>query len=66
MTQGPLKNHTYPLTHYDGNLFFYDTTGESEVGLSGVRFNADTNGKATTLWVENLDAYGMGTLKRQP
>jgi hypothetical protein len=23
MTQGPLKNHTYPLTHYDGNLFIY-------------------------------------------
>ena len=66
MTQGPLKNHIYPLTHYDGNLFFYDTTGENEVGLSGVRFNIDAKGNATTLWVENLDVYGMGTLKRQP
>ena len=66
MTQGPLKNHTYPLTHYDGNLFFYETRGENEVGLSGVRFNVDKNSKATTLWVENLDTYGMGTLTRQP
>jgi CubicO group peptidase (beta-lactamase class C family) len=66
MTQGPLKNHTYPLTHYDGNLFFYNTTGENEVGLSGVRFNLDAKGKAATLWVENLDKYGMGTLKRLP
>ncbi|MDD5268053.1 MAG: serine hydrolase [Methylococcales bacterium] len=66
MTQGPLKNHAYPLTHYDGNLFFYETRGENEAGLSGVRFNVDKNSKATTLWVENLDAYGMGTLIRQP
>lgn len=66
MTQGPLKNHTYPLTHYDGNLFFYDTTGENEVGLSGVRFNVNANGKAITLWVENLDTYGMGSLLRKP
>ena len=66
MIQGSLKNHIYPLTHYDGNLFFYDTTGENEVGLSGVRFNVDANGKATTLWVENLDTYGMGSLLRKP
>ena len=66
MTQGPLKNHTYPLTHYDGNLFSYETRGENEVGLSGVRFNVDKNNKASTLWVENLDTYGMGTLIRQP
>jgi hypothetical protein len=66
MTQGPLKNHIYPLTHYNGNLFFYETRGENEVGLSGVRFNVDKNGKATTLWVENLDTYGMGTLTRHP
>jgi len=66
MTQGPLKNHTYPLTHYDGNLFSYETRGENEVGLSGVRFNVDKNNKASTLWIENLDTYGMGTLIRQP
>ena len=66
MTQGPLKNHIYPLTHYNGNLFFYETRGENEVGLSGVGFNVDKNGKATTLWVENLDTYGMGTLTRHP
>ena len=66
MLQGPLKNHSYPLAHFDGNLFFYDTTGEDEVGLSGVFFSVDEKGEVTSLWVENLDQYGMGTLARQP
>jgi CubicO group peptidase (beta-lactamase class C family) len=64
MVQGPAK-HTFMLTHYDGDVFFYQTQGESQVGLSGVRFTVDANGKAINMWVENLDAYKMGNFVRQ-
>jgi CubicO group peptidase (beta-lactamase class C family) len=64
MTQGPAK-HKFTLQHYDGDLFFYATEAENNVDLSGVRFSFDTNGKATNVWVENLDAYKMGNFVRQ-
>lgn len=63
IVQGPAK-HKFTLKHYDGDLFFYETEGENKVGLSGVRFSMDTNGKATNVWVENLDAYKMGNFAR--
>ncbi|MDD1617427.1 MAG: beta-lactamase, partial [Methylococcaceae bacterium NSP1-2] len=64
MIQGPAK-HKFTLKHYDGDLFFYETEGENNVGLSGVRFSMGKNGKATNIWVENLDAYKMGNFARQ-
>jgi hypothetical protein len=64
MTQG-LAKHKFTLNHYDGDLFFYATEGENTVGLSGVRFSLDKNGKAGNIWIENLDAYKMGNFVRQ-
>lgn len=64
MVQGPAKNK-FSLKHYDGDLFFYPTEGENAVGLSGVRFNMSANGKATNIWIENLNAYKMGNFLRQ-
>jgi CubicO group peptidase (beta-lactamase class C family) len=63
MRQGPKKS-AYPLTHYDGDKFYYDTAGESEVGLNGVTFAIGGDGKTTSLTVENLNQEGMGTFTR--
>jgi hypothetical protein len=59
MTLGP-KPMTFPLTHYDGDAFSYETVGETTVGRSGVTF-AVSGGRATSVRVENLDRTGLGT-----
>uniref|UniRef100_A0AAU2JNF7 Serine hydrolase n=1 Tax=Streptomyces sp. NBC_00049 TaxID=2903617 RepID=A0AAU2JNF7_9ACTN len=51
---GP-KPLRFPLTHYDGDTFSFETTGENAVGRTGVTF-ADG-----TLRVEYLDADHLGT-----
>ncbi|MFD9103975.1 serine hydrolase [Streptomyces virginiae] len=55
---GP-KPLRFPLTHYDGDTFSFETTGENAVGRTGVTF-ADG-----TLRVEYLDAEHLGTFTRQ-
>ncbi|MFD5547075.1 serine hydrolase [Streptomyces goshikiensis] len=52
----PLK---FPLTHYDGDVFSFETAGENAVGRTGVTF-ADG-----TVRVEYLDANHLGTFTRQ-
>ena len=61
---GP-KLEAFPLGHYDGNVFFYQPTGENAYGLSGVTFTIGTGGKATSVVVENLDTEKQGTLTRK-
>ncbi|MFE0646382.1 serine hydrolase [Streptomyces sp. NPDC058877] len=56
---GP-KPRTYPLTHYVGDTFSFETAGENAVGRTGVTFAPD--GKSFT--VEYLDARGLGTFTR--
>jgi CubicO group peptidase (beta-lactamase class C family) len=64
MRQG-LKKSAYPLTHYDRDTFYYDTAGESVVGLSGVTFVIGADGNAaTSVIVENLNQEGLGTFAR--
>jgi CubicO group peptidase (beta-lactamase class C family) len=65
MKQGP-KPLAYPLTHYDHDTFYYETTGENAVGLSGVTFTMDGTGKALRVLVENLNKEGLGTFTRMP
>lgn len=55
---GP-KPLRFPLTHYDGDTFSFETTGENAVGRTGVTF-ADG-----TLRVEYLDADHLGTFTEQ-
>ncbi|MEV7417283.1 serine hydrolase [Streptomyces sp. NPDC089919] len=54
---GP-KKMSFPLTHYDGDVFSLRTTGEMAVGLTGVTFKDDT------VRVESLDYSGLGTFTR--
>jgi hypothetical protein len=64
MLQGP-KPLAYALTHYDHDTFYYETTGENAVGLSGVTFTIDGTGKASRVLVENLNKDGLGTFMRR-
>jgi CubicO group peptidase (beta-lactamase class C family) len=63
--EGPHKM-TFPLKHYDRDLFTYKTEGENAVGATGVTFTIGADGTATTVVVENLNVRGEGTFKRPP
>jgi pimeloyl-ACP methyl ester carboxylesterase len=65
IVQGP-KNKTFPMKHYDRDMFTYETEGENAVGRSGITFTIGPDGKATEVVVENLNVRGEGTFKRQP
>ncbi|MER8046816.1 serine hydrolase [Streptomyces sp. NPDC094032] len=56
---GP-KPQSYPLTHYAGDTYSFETAGENAVGRTGVTFAPD--GKSFT--VEYLNAEGLGTFSR--
>ncbi|MGW6706173.1 serine hydrolase [Streptomyces sp. NPDC054956] len=58
LSLGP-KPQRYPLTHYDGDVFSFETAGENAVGRTGVTF-ADG-----TLRVEYLDGNHLGTFTRR-
>ncbi|MGW7438593.1 serine hydrolase [Streptomyces sp. NPDC054849] len=58
LSLGP-KPLRFPLAHYDGDTFSFETTGENAVGRTGVTF-ADG-----TLRVEYLDADHLGTFTQR-
>ncbi len=53
----------YPMTHFDGDTFWFETSGENAVGPTGVSFTV-TEGMATAFTVEYLDTLGLGTFTR--
>ena len=61
---GPNKT-PYPMGHYDGNIFYYQPTGENAYGLSGITFSIDGGEKATSVLVENLNVESPGTFTRK-
>jgi CubicO group peptidase (beta-lactamase class C family) len=63
LIEGPRKL-TFPLKHYDRDIFTYQTVGENALGASGVTFTIGSEGKATTVVIENLNVRGEGTFKR--
>lgn len=63
IVEGPHKL-TFPLKHYDHDLFTYEPEGENGAGATGVTFTIGADGKATTVVVENLNVRGEGTFKR--
>ena len=63
IVEGP-QRAPFPLQHYNRDTFIYQTTGENAIGASGVTFTIGSEGKATTLVVENLDAHGEGIFQR--
>lgn len=63
MELGP-KPLVFPLTHWNGDMFTYEPTGEMAAGRSAVSFLVGPDGNASRLWIENLDGSGMGTFNR--
>jgi hypothetical protein len=60
---GPQKA-SFPLRHWNRDVFIYQPVGESAGGLSGVTFRIGPDGKATEVVVENLNIFGQGTFPR--
>ncbi|WP_051711699.1 serine hydrolase [Streptomyces sp. NRRL S-350] len=63
MSLGP-NDLQFPLQHYAGDVFSFQTRGENAVGLSGVTFTVGADGRATKVTVEQLDHDGLGTFTR--
>jgi CubicO group peptidase (beta-lactamase class C family) len=61
---GPNKIQ-YPMGHYDGNIFYYQPTGENAYGLSGITFTIGGGEKATSVLVENLNVESPGIFTRK-
>ncbi|MDP4024174.1 serine hydrolase [Methylobacterium sp. NEAU 140] len=63
---GPDGARTYPLRHFDRDLFVYFPDAEVPDTPSAIRFAVGHDGRARTMTVEPLDADGLGTLERVP
>jgi CubicO group peptidase (beta-lactamase class C family) len=59
---GPDGVTSWPLTHFDRDLFLYYPDAE----MPAARFTVGPDGKATALTLESLDSNGLGTLTLQP
>jgi CubicO group peptidase (beta-lactamase class C family) len=55
---------TFPLKHYDRDIFTYQTVGENAAGSTGVTFTIGADGQAKTVIVENLNVRGQGAFQR--
>ncbi|HEU0116119.1 MAG TPA: serine hydrolase [Thermomicrobiales bacterium] len=55
---------TFPLTHYDRDVFFFQPPGENAFGPSGAIFDVGPAGAAQRLTIEWLDVTGQGTFRR--
>lgn len=60
---GP-KKMTFPMKHYDRDIFTYHAVTENLDVPGGLRFTIGEDGKAATLLVENLDVAEQGSFKR--
>lgn len=60
---GPRKT-SFPLRHWDRDVFLNQPAGEMAAGLSAVTFTLGPDGKGTSVVVENLDVDGQGTFRR--
>jgi CubicO group peptidase (beta-lactamase class C family) len=60
---GPKKT-SFPLRHWDRDVFIYQPVGEAAGGLSGVTFLVGPEQKATQVVIENLNTHGQGTFTR--
>jgi CubicO group peptidase (beta-lactamase class C family) len=64
MLAGP-KPMDFPLTHFDGNTFTFETTGENMSGLSGAIFDVPGGtSTAATVTIPAWDHNGLGTFTR--
>ncbi|WP_237341915.1 serine hydrolase [Williamsia soli] len=55
---------SYPLTHYQGDTFWFAPIGENSAGPTGAEFTGA--GPASSLTIEYLDKDGLGIFTRAP
>jgi CubicO group peptidase (beta-lactamase class C family) len=55
---------SFPLTHYDRDVFFFQPPGENAFGPSGAIFDVGPDGKASRLTIEWLNVAGQGAFRR--
>lgn len=63
ITQGP-QPMKFAMTHFDGDIFTYETEGESAVGVSGITFTLAPDGHASAVLIDNLNDNGEGLFTR--
>jgi hypothetical protein len=62
----PDRPTTFPLTHYSGDTFFFQSIGENANGLAGAIFTLDRGGRtAATVRLDFYDRTGLGTFTRK-
>jgi Beta-lactamase class C and other penicillin binding proteins len=66
MSLGPASVPTiFPLKHYDGDTFSFQTIGEDANGLAGALFTIVDNGPASRVVLDFYDKNGLGTFVRK-
>lgn len=62
---GPGFNNDYVFSHWDGELFSFEPSGENAVGITAATFNLDPGkSKAASLTLEYYNTTGLGTFTR--
>jgi len=61
---GP-RQVTFPMQHFDRDVFTYQPQGENAYGASAVTFTVGAAQKTTSVTIENLDTHGQGTFIRR-
>ena len=64
LTVGPGGARSYPLTHFDRDLFLGFPSPETPDVPSAVRFSIGPNGQASAATIDWLNDLGLGVLKR--
>ncbi|RDV12380.1 serine hydrolase [Arthrobacter sp. RT-1] len=65
MRMGPAGSPTsFPLTHFDGDTFSFETIGENANGLAGALFAGAGNGSSPSVTLDFYDRTGLGTFTR--
>ncbi len=64
LSVGPGGVRTYPMRHFDRDLFICFPDAETPDKPSSIRFTVGSGGKATAMTVESLNSNGLGTLER--
>jgi hypothetical protein len=61
---GPNRARSYPLRHFDRDLFLYFPDAETPDRPSALNFSIGPDGKAARVTIESLNGNGLGVLER--
>ena len=64
LSVGPHGARSYPLRHFDRDLFLYFPDPEAPDKPYAARFSIGSDAKASQVKIESLDDVGLGTLER--